>query len=97
MPPRLLGNDSATYNAKAATTMADLGFIDAIHQYKGAVSVFNRKKFTKQLDAMPSMHFGCALLIGVSIATLPLSSQSRLRGRLRLPIPVAAAALDSHS
>jgi hypothetical protein len=89
MSLRLLGSDSATYNGKAATTIADFGFIDTLHQYRGAVSVFNQKKFTNQFAAMPSMYFGYALLVGVIIVTLPLSSESRQRCRLRLPIPVA--------
>jgi hypothetical protein len=86
MPPRLLNNTSATYGGG---TTPDFGFVDTVHQYKAAVSAFNKEKWTNQLAAMPSMHFGYALLIGVSIATLPLAPRPAARQPLRLPSPVA--------
>lgn len=89
MPPRLLDNKSATFDGEVATNITEFGFVDTVHTYKGAVSVFNHRKWTNQLAAMPSMHFGYALLIGITIATLPLASQPASRGRLRLPSPVS--------
>ncbi|KAJ6588969.1 PAP2 superfamily-domain-containing protein [Mycena capillaripes] len=65
MPPRLL----------PATD--DFAFVDTVHTGEVA-SVWTTNKFCNQLAAMPSLHFGYSFVIGLTIATLPSHSHSRL-------------------
>ena len=54
------------------------GFQDTVHRTgKNGGSVWTIKKLCNQWAAMPSLHFGYALLIGLSIMRLPL----RMRGK----------------
>ena len=114
MPPRLLDNR----DDGGAESYLDrkFGFVDTVHNKGGAVSVWNRKKYTNQLGkshvalstspgshalpmhllsdpltpfiaspsppyhttndppaAMPSLHFGYSLMVGLTLMTLPLS------------------------
>ena len=75
MPPRLLsdpdvpgaiGNESRSY-----------GFVDTVHSGTGESSVWTQNKFCNQYAAMPSLHFGYSLLIGLTICTIPLAAQHR--------------------
>ena len=91
MPPRLLDNDAANNGIHDGSP--HFGFIDSVHAAKtGAVSFWNKRKFTNQLAAMPSMHFGYSLLIGLTIMMLPLPYDQQARSsrspsrRLRLPL-----------
>ena len=120
MPPRLLDNR----DDGGAESYLDrkFGFVDTVHNKGGAVSVWNRKKYTNQLGksmsrspshlplaltpfqrilpqthssfplitspslrclptntpaaAMPSLHFGYSLMVGLTLMTLPLSCSS---------------------
>jgi len=56
MPPRLL---PAAY-----------GFVDTVHKH-GAGSVWTTNKFCNPLAAMPSLHFGYSLIVGVSLCAHP--------------------------
>lgn len=46
-------------------------FVDTVHT-GGAASVWTDNRFTNKLAAMPSLHFGYAFLIGLTLATIPL-------------------------
>ncbi|OAP65772.1 hypothetical protein AYL99_01744 [Fonsecaea erecta] len=85
MPPRLLGDSKLP--GEAGELARSFGFIDTIHTRDGATSVFNTRKWTNQLAAMPSLHFGYSLLIGVSLMRLPLAPPNR---RYRLFVPAVS-------
>ena len=46
--------------------------MDTVHT-GGAASVWTDNRFTNKLAAMPSLHFGYAFLIGLTLATIPLN------------------------
>ncbi|KAG5928156.1 hypothetical protein E4U42_001161 [Claviceps africana] len=70
MPPRLLSNPE--YDGESAVEVKSFGFVDTVHSADGASSVWTTNKFCNQYAAMPSLHFGYSLLIGLTIATFPL-------------------------
>ncbi|KAJ6487911.1 PAP2 superfamily-domain-containing protein [Mycena sanguinolenta] len=65
MPPRLLPPSDG------------FDFVDTVHTGEIA-SVWTSNRFCNQLAAMPSLHFGYSFVIGLTIATLPSHSHSRL-------------------
>lgn len=92
MPPRLLSDP--TYNGLQAYLAKSFGFVDTVHGPEGESSVWTTNKFCNQYAAMPSLHFGYSLLIGISIALVPLASDRGRRAslgfgplRVRLLIP----------
>lgn len=90
MPPRLLSDPE--YNGSDATEAKSYGFVDTVHGAEGESSVWTQNKFCNQYAAMPSLHFGYSLLVGLTIMTIPLaphrSNGSSLRaGKLRITIP----------
>ncbi|KIW34252.1 hypothetical protein, variant [Cladophialophora immunda] len=92
MPPRLLGDSKLP--GEPGELARSFGFIDTIHSRDGAASVFNTRKWTNQLAAMPSLHFGYSLLIGVSIMRLPLAPPTR---RYRMSIPAVPFLKSNHT
>ncbi|EXJ84882.1 hypothetical protein A1O3_05557 [Capronia epimyces CBS 606.96] len=84
MPPRLLGDSESP--GELGELARTFHFVDTIHTRDGAVSVFNTRKWTNQLAAMPSLHFGYSLLVGVSIMRLPLAHAARTY-RVSMPPP----------
>ncbi|KAJ0148440.1 hypothetical protein CTA2_675 [Colletotrichum tanaceti] len=72
MPPRLLSDPK--YNGPDAGEAKSFGFVDTVHSSTGESSVWTTNKFCNQYAAMPSLHFGYSLLIGLTVATLPLPS-----------------------
>lgn len=71
MPPRLLSDPE--YDGENAVEAKSFGFVDTVHSADGESSVWTTNKFCNQYAAMPSLHFGYSLLIGVTIATLPIA------------------------
>ncbi|KAJ6627920.1 PAP2 superfamily-domain-containing protein [Mycena sp. CBHHK59/15] len=65
MPPRLLPASDG------------FAFVDTVHAGEVA-SVWTTNRFCNQLAAMPSLHFGYSFVIGLTVATLPSHSHSRL-------------------
>ncbi|KAJ9637804.1 hypothetical protein H2199_007298 [Coniosporium tulheliwenetii] len=68
------------------------GFVDTVHGAGGEGSVWTQNRFCNQYAAMPSLHFGYSLLIGLTIMSIPLPPQRRRsrtlvfgRARVRLP------------
>ncbi|KAF5352055.1 hypothetical protein D9758_009397 [Tetrapyrgos nigripes] len=90
MPPRLLSDPE--YHGPDSAEAKSFGFVDTVHGAEGESSVWTQNKFCNQYAAMPSLHFGYSLLIGLTIALIPLASQEHSgrfirirRFRLRLP------------
>ncbi|KAK1981593.1 integral membrane protein [Colletotrichum cereale] len=88
MPPRLLSDPS--YNGPDAGEAKSFGFVDTVHSGSGESSVWTTNKFCNQYAAMPSLHFGYSLLIGLTVATLPMPS---LRSRPWRRFALAAAGM----
>ncbi|KAL1890456.1 hypothetical protein Sste5346_008285 [Sporothrix stenoceras] len=74
MPPRLLSDPNLASGLEAEGL--DFGFVDTVHSATGESSVWTTNKFCNQYAAMPSLHFGYSFLIGLTIATMPLSSDN---------------------
>jgi hypothetical protein len=99
MPPRLLSSDKS--DGPTGKLARSYGFVDTVHGVGGEGSVWTENRFCNQYAAMPSLHFGYSLLIGLTIMTLPLAPSSsksmrlpfmnnahpKLSPRLRLPSP----------
>ncbi|KAG5950285.1 hypothetical protein E4U53_005301 [Claviceps sorghi] len=85
MPPRLLSNPE--YDGESAMEAKSFGFVDTVHTADGASSVWTTNKFCNQYAAMPSLHFGYSFLIGLTIATFPLSD-ARAAYRKRITMVV---------
>jgi hypothetical protein len=47
-------------------------FVDTVHGPGGEGSIWTDNRFTNKFAAMPSLHFGYSLLIGLTIMTIPL-------------------------
>jgi hypothetical protein len=71
MPPRLLSSD--TSEGATGRLARAYGFVDTAHGLGGEGSIWTDNRFTNKFAAMPSFHFGYSLLIGLTIATIPLS------------------------
>lgn len=93
MPPRLLSDPEVP--GPVGNKARSFGFVDTVHGAEGESSVWTQNKFCNQYAAMPSLHFGYSLLIGLTIMSIPLASQHRQSRtirlsnslRLRLPSP----------
>ncbi|KAL5615047.1 hypothetical protein BROUX41_005111 [Berkeleyomyces rouxiae] len=71
MPPRLLSDP--TYTGEDAAEAKSFGFVDTVHSTAGESSVWTTNRFCNQYAAMPSLHFGYSLLIGLTVATFPIA------------------------
>lgn len=94
MPPRLLSDPD--YTGPAAAEAKSYGFVDTVHGASGESSVWTQNRFCNQYAAMPSLHFGYSLLIGLTIMSIPLAPRHTKAARtlalsrtvsLRLPSP----------
>jgi len=92
MPPRLLSDRTVT--GPVGAVARSYGFVDTVHGDGGEVSVWTQNKFCNQYAAMPSLHFGYSLLIGLTVLTIPLAPHQRrsssvsLKGtRISIPLP----------
>jgi hypothetical protein len=91
MPPRLLSDPEVP--GDVGKQARSYGFVDTVHGAEGESSVWTQNRFCNQYAAMPSLHFGYSLLIGLTIMTIPLAPQhSRSRSvavtmglRMRVP------------
>ncbi|KAJ5510906.1 hypothetical protein N7453_003009 [Penicillium expansum] len=83
MPPRLLSDP--TVDGEEADLARSYGFVDTVHGVNGSGSVWTENRFS----AMPSLHFGYSLMIGLTLITIPLPQHHRrtiLRSRLTLSL-----------
>lgn len=83
MPPRLLSAD--TSDDAAGKLARSYGFVDTVHGPHGEGSIWTDNRFTNKFAAMPSLHFGYSLLIGMTIATIPLNRAHPSRTSLTIP------------
>ena len=83
MPPRLLSD--TTVKGEIGELALSFGFVDTVHGKEGAVSVWTANKFCNQWAAMPSLHFGYSLLVGITIMTIPLAPQHRQSRSIQMP------------
>jgi PAP2 superfamily protein len=70
MPPRLLSDPNVQGPSGAVARQYE--FVDTVHGDGGQGSVWTQNKFCNQYAAMPSLHFGYSLLIGLTVMTIPL-------------------------
>jgi len=75
MPPRLLSADNS--DDEDGKLARSYGFVDTVHGPGGEGSIWTDNRFTNKFAAMPSLHFGYSLLIGMTIATIPLDAVAR--------------------
>jgi len=93
MPPRLLSDPDVP--GDVGKEARSFGFVDTVHGAEGESSVWTQNKFCNQYAAMPSLHFGYSLLIGLTILSFPLAPQHRrsrtvpLTMGLRMRVPSA--------
>ncbi|GIJ90735.1 hypothetical protein Asppvi_009697 [Aspergillus pseudoviridinutans] len=83
MPPRLLSDKNV--KGPDGELGRSFGFVDTVHGVNGAGSVWTENRFCNQYAAMPSLHFGYSLMIGLTIMTIPLPPHQRrpaVRSRL---------------
>lgn len=77
MPPRLLSADMS--DTKTGKLARSYGFVDTVHGPHGQGSIWTDNRFTNKFAAMPSLHFGYSLLIGLTIMTIPLNPSHESR------------------
>ncbi|KAF2838081.1 integral membrane protein [Patellaria atrata CBS 101060] len=82
MPPRLLSDKDVS--GSIGEEARSYGFVDTVHGVEGESSVWTQNKFCNQYAAMPSLHFGYSLLIGLTICTIPLAPHQRRSRALRI-------------
>jgi hypothetical protein len=93
MPQRLLSDPDVP--GAVGKEARGYGFVDTVHGAEGESSVWTQNRFCNQYAAMPSLHFGYSLLIGLTILSIPLSPQHnqsktlRLSGSMRVRVPSA--------
>lgn len=75
MPPRLLSDPDVP--GAVGKEARSYGFVDTVHGAEGESSVWTQNKFCNQYAAMPSLHFGYSLLIGLTIMSIPLAPEHR--------------------
>ncbi|KAF2104902.1 hypothetical protein NA57DRAFT_71103 [Rhizodiscina lignyota] len=83
MPPRLLSDKDVP--GDIGEESRSYGFVDTVHGEGGESSVWTQNKFCNQYAAMPSLHFGYSLLIGLTILTIPLPQRQNRRLTISLP------------
>ncbi|KAL3465352.1 hypothetical protein BJX64DRAFT_252989 [Aspergillus heterothallicus] len=82
MPPRLLSDESV--EGPEGKLARSYGFVDTVHGSNGAGSVWTENRFCNQYAAMPSLHFGYSLMIGLTIMTMSLPAHHRVSSRVRI-------------
>jgi hypothetical protein len=92
MPPRLLSDPDVP--GLEGDEARSYGFVDTVHGAEGESSVWTQNKFCNQYAAMPSLHFGYSLLVGLTVMSIPLAPHQRrsssisLKGnRIAVPLP----------
>jgi lipoprotein signal peptidase len=76
--------------------MTQYGFIDTVTEQTNGYRVLQPPAFTNQYAAMPSLHFGWNLLMGIAWASLSGNRWTRLFGWLMPPLMFAAIVLTAN-
>ncbi len=74
----------------APPRLADIGLVDTVTQHSNAYRFLQPKAFTNQYAAVPSLHFGWDLLIGIALVTNARSLAVRAFGAI-VPVLMFAA------
>jgi hypothetical protein len=74
----------------APPRLAELGLVDTVTQHSNAYRFLQPKAFTNQYAAVPSLHFGWDLLIGIALITNARSLAVRIFGAV-VPVLMFAA------
>jgi hypothetical protein len=69
----------------SASLLIFYSFVDTVHGPGGEGSIWTDNRFTNKFAAMPSLHFGYSLLIGLTIATIPLNPSHSSTTQFVLP------------
>ena len=87
MPPRLLPDHGSN----------EFTFVDTVHEWGGgSTTVLTNNRFINKFAAMPSLHFGYAFIVGLSVGLVPSSTRcgekslmkvKLLRGTIGLAYP----------
>ncbi|KAF2188955.1 integral membrane protein [Zopfia rhizophila CBS 207.26] len=85
MPPRLLSDPDV--KGPLGDEARSYGFVDTVHGAEGESSVWTQNKFCNQYAAMPSLHFGYSLLIGLTICSIPLAPRHRRSRTVSARVP----------
>ncbi|RQM08379.1 hypothetical protein DH86_00002625 [Scytalidium sp. 3C] len=94
MPPRLLSADKST--GETGKLARSYGFVDTVHGPLGEGSIWTDNRFTNKFAAMPSLHFGYSLLIGLTIMTIPLNPEHAIStSSVSIPFSRRSVALPS--
>ncbi|KZF25945.1 hypothetical protein L228DRAFT_235072 [Xylona heveae TC161] len=83
MPPRLLSDKHV--KGPVGDEARSYGFVDTVHGKGGESSVWTQNKFCNQYAAMPSLHFGYSLMIGLTVVLVPLPPHHRRSMAIKLP------------
>ncbi|KAJ5114556.1 hypothetical protein NUU61_000315 [Penicillium alfredii] len=86
MPPRLLSDPAE--KGPTGDVARSYGFIDTVHGVNGAGSVWTSNRFCNQYAAMPSLHFGYSLMIGLTIMMIPIPPRRHAIMHSRLTRPL---------
>jgi hypothetical protein len=78
----------------APPRLADLGLIDTVTSYSSAYRVLQPKAFVNQYAAMPSLHVGWDLLIGIAMFTWSKHRAIRVAG-IALPVLMVVAVVTT--
>ncbi|MPZ63800.1 MAG: PAP2 family protein [Propionibacteriales bacterium] len=76
--------------------LTDLGFVDTVTEQTSSYRVLQPPAFTNQYAAVPSLHFGWNLIMGIAWATLATNRWARLFGWLMPPAMLAAIVLTAN-
>jgi hypothetical protein len=76
--------------------LTDYGFVDTVTQETSAYRVLQPPAFVNQYAAVPSLHFGWNLLMGIAWATVARHRIARLFGWLMPPAMLAAIVLTAN-
>ncbi|KAN0072968.1 hypothetical protein V8E54_009082 [Elaphomyces granulatus] len=85
MPPRLLNDKNKGDLVRNPGGGFD-NFVDTVHGVAGVGSIWTQNRFCNQYAAMPSLHFGYSLMIGLTIMSIPLAPQHHRSASSRAPI-----------
>lgn len=76
--------------------LVDYGFVDTVTQQSQSYRVLQPPAFTNKFAAVPSLHFGWNLLMGIAWATLATNRWARLFGWIMPPAMLAAIVLTAN-
>ncbi len=86
----------ATYPMAPPRLVPDIGLIDTVTMHSSSYRVFQPHAFTNQFAAMPSLHFGWNLLMGIALVTTARGPVRTLGVLMPLGMLIAIIATANH-